>query len=257
MNNVVAVIIAIVLLGVLAVSNPKLEEHQRAMRFKIEKIVDREFGTSSSSSSSSSTLETIASGIGSMLKTSIIDGIVKEYVKRKDYLLFSLTTVEINNEPKIVGIGLLGNVFISEKVDDEVRNGKDAMKKFFKDALKSDDSNNNSNSNSNNNYNSGSNNASNYRVDTIATAQDNSTTYDYNNSNSATGAYYVLGSRSHPVHFYTRPDYNTMRNAYFDTQETVYALSIQNGFAYVEFTNTSNQTSKGWIPLSEMSKVGD
>jgi hypothetical protein len=253
MNNVVAVIIAIVLLGVLAVSNPKLEEHQRAMRFKIEKIVDREFGTSNSSSSSSSTLETIASGIGSMLKTSIIDGIVKEYVKRKDYLFFSLTTVEINSEPKIVGIGLLGNVFISEKVDQEVSNGKDALKKFFKDAFKSD----NPNNNSNNNYNSGSNNTSNYSVDTIATAQDNSTTYDYNNSNSATGAYYVLGSRSHPVHFYTRPDYNTMRNAYFDTQETVYALSIQNGFAYVEFTNTSNQTSKGWIPLSEMSKVGD
>jgi hypothetical protein len=249
MNNVVAVIIAIVLLGVLAVSNPKLEEHQRAMRFKIEKIVDREFGNSNSSSSSSSTLETIASGIGSMLKTSIIDGIVKEYVKRKDYLLFSLTTVEINNEPKIVGIGLLGNVFISEKVDDEVRNGKDAMKKFFKDALKSDNSSNNQDNNSNN--------TSNYRVDTAVAAQDNSTAYDYDNRNSATGEYYVLGSSSHPVHFYNRPDYGTMRNAYFDTQERVYAQSIQNGFAYVVFTNSLNQTSKGWIPLSEMSKVGD
>ncbi len=252
MNNVVSIIIAIVLLGVLAVSNPKLEEHQRAMRFKIEKIVDREFGTSSSSASSS-TLENIAAGIGSMLKSSIIEGIVNESVKRKDYLFFSLTTVEINNDPKIVGIGILGNVFISEKVDDEVRNGKNTLKKYFKDALKSDKSSSNQNNNSNNS----SNNSSNYRVDTTATSQDNSTTYDYNNSNSATGAYYVLGSRSHPVHFYTRPDYNTMRNAYFDTQEIVYALSIQNGFAYIEFTNTSNQKSKGWIPLSEMSKVGD
>jgi hypothetical protein len=32
---------------------------------------------------------------------------------------------------------------------------------------------------------------------------------------------------------------------------------IVNGFAYVVFTNTMNQTSKGWLPMEELELLSD
>lgn len=61
--------------------------------------------------------------------------------------------------------------------------------------------------------------------------------------------YLVNGSVENPVYFHNTPNDNDRRKARFTTNELVYVLEVQNYFAYVEFTNSDNKTSKGWIKI--------
>ena len=52
-----------------------------------------------------------------------------EYVlKKKDYFFFSLTSIEYNGYEKVIGIGIMGNVHISEEVEKELKKGNDVQK---------------------------------------------------------------------------------------------------------------------------------
>lgn len=75
----------------------------------------------------------------------------------------------------------------------------------------------------------------------------NSSNIEINTEQFQSGYYIVNGSENHKVYFHNTPDTATRRKAYFSTQEQVYVQKIQNGFGYVEFTNTGGQTSYGWI----------
>ena len=66
------------------------------------------------------------------------------------------------------------------------------------------------------------------------------------------GNYYVNANEEHHVFFHDTPNPTTVRKGYFDAQETVEVIKIENGFGYVEFTNPSGQTSKGWLKMSEL-----
>ena len=80
--------------------------------------------------------------------------------------------------------------------------------------------------------------------------------YNWNHQQGYT--YYVVkidaGERSY---FYTEPNFSTRRNAYLVTDEVVYVYQIENGFGYVEFTNSRGQISKGWIVLDDLSYCPD
>ena len=56
--------------------------------------------------------------LGMMLGTTLAEGLINNMVSRDNYLLFSLTKVTFDGESKIIGIGILGNVFLTGKVDD-------------------------------------------------------------------------------------------------------------------------------------------
>ena len=49
------------------------------------------------------------------------------------------------------------------------------------------------------------------------------------------------------TYFHDEPDSGTRRNAYLNGGSTITGLKEENGFIYIEFTNTRGQTSKGWI----------
>ena len=118
-------IIAIALLAILYASNPTLADHQNAVKEKISKLIKSE---NPSEEKSTNLLSEVGSAIGAMFGDSLVEGIVKEVVKRKDYFFFSLTSVEYNGYDKVIGIGILGNVHISEEVEKELKKGNYAEK---------------------------------------------------------------------------------------------------------------------------------
>jgi serine/threonine-protein kinase len=72
------------------------------------------------------------------------------------------------------------------------------------------------------------------------------------------GQYKVVASRAY---FHNKPDPATRRAAYLiPSNEVIKALDEQGGFIYTEFTNSSGESSKGWIlkkdllPLAEWQK---
>jgi hypothetical protein len=60
---------------------------------------------------------------------------------------------------------------------------------------------------------------------------------------------------SEKCYFYTEPNINTKRSAYLVYGETVYPMERRNGFFYVEFTNPSGQTTKGWVQDSDLNSL--
>ena len=118
-------IIAIALLAILYASNPTLTDHQNAVKEKINKLTKSE---NPSEEKSTNLLSEVGSAIGALFGNSLVEGIVKEVVKRKDYFFFSLTSVEYNGYNKVIGIGILGNVHISEEVEKELKKGNYAQK---------------------------------------------------------------------------------------------------------------------------------
>jgi hypothetical protein len=168
--------------------------------------------------------------VGNAAIAEFVDDIVRENVNRKNYLLFSLTSIEYKGDSKVVGVGVLGNVIISSQFDNTIYQFKQKFENLIDDLGISENGNNRKQEEINDNYERQNNNAR---------------------------QYIVKASSDHKVHFYNTPDYSSMRKSYFDTRDVVTPSQIVNGFAYVVFTNTMNQTSKGWLPMEELELLSD
>ena len=234
-------ILVIIILVILFASNPSLEDHQRAVKDKVSQLLRSEM--SSIKETSSGLLGNLGAEMGVMFGTSLVEGMVKEIVRRKDYFFFSLTSVEFDGKNKIIGFGVLGKVIISDEVDKELKNEKDKLKSSWSDSNKPESENTTNESTSTIN-------------ESKPTYETNSEIFDSaQTAPNSISDYYVNASELNPAYFYDSPNYNTRRNSYFNTREKVTSLRIDNGFAYVEFTNTENQTSMGWISLNDLSII--
>lgn len=91
----------------------------------------------------------------------------------------------------------------------------------------------------------------NYSKDYENSAND-STSINTNNEIIPGNYYYVNGSAGNPVFFYNSPNHNDRKSTKFTTYEKVYVESISNDFGFIRFTNTNNQTSKGWIRFVDL-----
>lgn len=68
------------------------------------------------------------------------------------------------------------------------------------------------------------------------------------------GYYFVDASPNYPVYFYKTPNKSDRKKARFTTFEKIYVSKISGDFGYVEFTNSENKKSSGWILLSQMTR---
>lgn len=59
--------------------------------------------------------------------------------------------------------------------------------------------------------------------------------------------------KSDKAYFHNSPDFSTRRKGYLVKGEHGIVQDISNGFVYIVFTNTNNQTSKGWISTDDVS----
>jgi hypothetical protein len=230
MRYLVVIIISVVVLGILIASNPSLQDHRIAVKSKVNKIIDNELSSKGSNDFGNSLLGKFAFLVGNAAIAEFVDDIVRENVNRKNYLLFSLTSIEYKGDSKVVGVGVLGNVIISSQFDNTIYQFKQKFENLIDDLGISENGNNRKQEEINDNYERQNNNAR---------------------------QYIVKASSDHKVHFYNTPDYSSMRKSYFDTRDVVTPSQIVNGFAYVIFTNTMNQTSKGWLPMEELELLSD
>jgi hypothetical protein len=66
------------------------------------------------------------------------------------------------------------------------------------------------------------------------------------------GNYFINASDENHVYFYASPNMNDRKQSYFNSKDQVYISVIENGFGYLEFTNSRGQTSKGWVLLTDL-----
>lgn len=108
----VYILLSIGLLLILVISNPKEQAHKDAVKSKVNSV----FQKSLMKTESSDGIGEIGQGLGLLFGGLLIEKLVDNYITCDNYLLFSLTKAAINDEPRTIGFGFLGNVFISSEI---------------------------------------------------------------------------------------------------------------------------------------------
>jgi hypothetical protein len=105
-------VIGVLAVLILVLTNPSERKHQ-------EKVMAA-FSKNLSKISSQNSYESAGQTLGLFL----VEALIPKIVFRNNYVLFSLTEVSFQGQSKIVGIGILGNVYLSSKVDESLNNQK-------------------------------------------------------------------------------------------------------------------------------------
>lgn len=94
----------------LILTNPSERKHQQQVMAAFSKNLSK--------SSSQNSYESAGRTLGLFF----VEALIPKIVFRNNYVLFSLTEVTFQGQSKIVGIGILGNVYLSSKVDESLNN---------------------------------------------------------------------------------------------------------------------------------------
>ena len=105
------ILIPIVTILVLILTNPSEENHIQNVKSKCKIALNKKAATS-------------GGGISSLLKDSYMDKIIDRIVSRDNYFLCSATKLSMQGQEKIIGFGILGNVFLSEKLNEGLNKDK-------------------------------------------------------------------------------------------------------------------------------------
>lgn len=61
--------------------------------------------------------------LGVMIGGVIIDGVVNNLISTDNYVLFSTTKISWEGKTLVIGIGAFGNVFLTSKLDETLKEG--------------------------------------------------------------------------------------------------------------------------------------
>jgi hypothetical protein len=103
---------------ILILTNPNQVSHKDAVKLKFNAFMQKTMNEKTSEGEDGGI--SVTGQLGMMFGSSIIDRLVDSTVSCDNFLLFSLTTINFDGESKVMGVGVLGNVFISDKVDEEL-----------------------------------------------------------------------------------------------------------------------------------------
>ncbi|MFB9076763.1 hypothetical protein ACFFLS_23890 [Flavobacterium procerum] len=108
------VLIAIGLFLIIAgLTNPGTEKHKEEVRLKMNTIFHEK--------SKKDDISQDENAVGSVIAQSMINMIVNNLVSSSNYILFSTTEVTFQGKTKTIGVGFLGNIFLSSKMDEALK----------------------------------------------------------------------------------------------------------------------------------------
>lgn len=102
-----------IILLILYASNPKLPEHHSS----VNRIINSEMNSNKPENQE----KNIIKGILTVFGDDLIRSLAAEMISIDDYLIFSITILELEGERHSIGIGILGNVYVFEQADSEIR----------------------------------------------------------------------------------------------------------------------------------------
>ncbi len=115
-KNNIYVIVFFGILILAAVTNPDQTRHQEAVKSKINALMKQSINENLGESANS--LEQAGEVLGTLLGSAIIDKMVENMVYTDNYVILSTTKIRWEGESKVIGIGVFGNVFLSDQLDD-------------------------------------------------------------------------------------------------------------------------------------------
>ncbi len=107
----ITVILLILLVAVF--TNPNLDRHKEVVKAEIHAYMQKNISADNLTDSDSEASEQL---LGTVLGGALIDRIIDSVVSTDNYLFFSTTKVTWEGRSRIVGFGIFGNVYITNKV---------------------------------------------------------------------------------------------------------------------------------------------
>lgn len=115
-------VLYLVLLGMVvilaAVTNPSVGDHRDAVKEKVHKHLKEKFADTADDTEGS--WGEIGNSLGLALGAVLLDPMVKKVIRVDNYVLFSLTRAEWEDDSNVIGVGLFGHVFLSPKMDEKL-----------------------------------------------------------------------------------------------------------------------------------------
>jgi hypothetical protein len=113
-------IIAVVFL-VAILTNPSQDRHKEVLKTKLNAFMQKTL--KETPVDPTNPFAQAGQTFGIMLGDLMVDKILGSLVSTDNYLIFSTTKLTIDGEPKVIGFGAFGNVFLSGKIDEALDNG--------------------------------------------------------------------------------------------------------------------------------------
>lgn len=109
---------AIIMIFIFAIlTNPNEDIHKVIIKGKFDSFIPKNIKATNNQ------WEQVGQIIGVAIGSSIINMAIENLVSTNNYILFSLTTIKFQGRVKVIGIGLFGNVYLTNNLDEAVDNG--------------------------------------------------------------------------------------------------------------------------------------
>jgi hypothetical protein len=100
-------------LSLLIVTNPNLIIHKSLLKERLRSLTSKKNNVDDSS---------FEKGLGLLIGGFVTDKLIDEFVTVDNYLVFSLTKANFDGSSKVIGVGVLGNVYFSKSLNEKMEN---------------------------------------------------------------------------------------------------------------------------------------
>ena len=126
-NKHIGLVFVGLLFIVAVITNPNQDRHKEVVKNKLNVLMQK--AVKDSFKNSDSGAEQIGSALGLMLGGAMLDRMIESMVSTDNYVLFSTTKISWEGKTKLIGIGAFGNVFISDEIEESLKQGNDLIPK--------------------------------------------------------------------------------------------------------------------------------
>lgn len=119
-NHIVLAIFGVFIL-MAVITNPNQDRHKEVIKNKLNTYIQKSMKESLTESSNK--WEQAGQALGLMLGGVLVDRVIDNLVTTDNYVLFSTTKITWDGQTRVVGVGLFGNVYVTDKLDETLNKG--------------------------------------------------------------------------------------------------------------------------------------
>jgi hypothetical protein len=119
-SSFILVIMSLIII-VAVLTNPDQDRHKEVIKDKL--LIYLQKSMKQNQTKTKNEWEEAGQALGIMLGGVLVDGLLNNLMSIDNYVLFSTTKITWEGERKIIGIGALGNVFLTRELDEALSKG--------------------------------------------------------------------------------------------------------------------------------------
>lgn len=119
-NSLVVLLIFGVIVVIAMLTNPNQQQHKDAVKSKLNVYMQKSL--KSNANKANNRWEEMGQNLGAMFGGVLVEQTINNLVSSDNFILFSLTNMTWEGESKTIGFGFMGNVFLSSKIDEALKN---------------------------------------------------------------------------------------------------------------------------------------